>query len=222
MEQSDHVAQQSKSDRPHWSLVTSFWVAVSTIALIAIAELLFIQKAVWVELEALAGIVGIMMTAFYTYVLYHGVKFSENETISLTKELGGNPLDLGELGNLASTRGGYGFGHLTAAGASEGLAGLLLGLLLDIIVTLLLAVVFSVLLWLGINLLVSSVIIVAIPFFYVFKRSVFFVMRHIGVCHGNLLKSFGYGFGYAAFKTAILCLIVFAAHEVSMIIRAAI
>jgi len=72
LKQSNQPNQKIKVTKPHWSLVTNFWVAAGIIALSATAVLLLMHKAVWVELEVLALIVGVMMTAFYTYVLYLG------------------------------------------------------------------------------------------------------------------------------------------------------
>jgi len=108
---------------------------------------------------------------------------------------------------------------LLAAGASEGLGGLLLGVILDIVVCILLAIVLSILLWLGINLLVAGVIAIAIPLFYIFKRSLFFVMRHVDECQGNILAALRYGFGYAVLKTLTLCLIIFGSHELATFIK---
>jgi hypothetical protein len=169
------------------------------------------HKPVWVELETVALVVGILMTIFYTYVLYHGVHFSNDETLTFVKAIG-HPLQLSD------GMGGE-LGHFTAAGASEGPAGLLLGLILDIVICLVLAIVLSILLWLGINLLVAGVIAISIPLFYIFKRSVFFVMRHVEECHGNFLLALRYGIGYAVIETLTLCFIIFGSHELATLIK---
>jgi hypothetical protein len=70
----------------------------------------------------------------------------------------------------------------------------------------------------GVNLLIVGVVAVAVPIFYIFRRSVLFVIRHAKECHGNLWRSFGYGVSYAAMKTAVLCLIVFASHKLAQLI----
>lgn len=69
------------------------------------------------------------------------------------------------------------------------------------------------------NILAVGVISVVLPLFYVFKRSVLFVMRHVEECHGNLWRSLGYGVAYAALKTALVCLIVFGSHEFAHVIK---
>lgn len=207
-------SQQTDNDEQkklHWSMVTCFWTALIIVVIAATSVIVFMHKAVWVELETLAAVIGILMTLFYSYILYHGVKFLDGETIALTRAIG-NPFDFAD-------GGGDLFGHFTAAGASEGIAGLLLGLLLDIIVCLVLAFLLSILFWLGVNLVVAGVVVVAIPLFYIFKRSLSFVLRHVDECKGDFWKSCRYGFGYAILKTATLCLMIFASHELANIIK---
>ena len=155
--------------------------------------------------------VSILMTFFYTYLLYYGIQFSKDETVTFGRSIG-NPLDL-DAGPCLD------FGHFTAAGASEGPAGLLLGLVLDIVVCIFLSIVLSLLLWLGINLLVVGVVAIAMPLFYIFKRSVFFVLQHLEECHGKFFVALRYGFGYAAIKTLTLCLIIFGSHELATFIK---
>ena len=164
-------------------------------------------------METLALVVGGLMTGFYSFALYHGVYFSDDETISLVVPVG-NPLDFAD-GSISGDL----FGAFTTAGASEGPVGLLLGFILDIIVCLFLSFVVAFLFWLGVNLLLIGVVIVVIPLYYIFKRSVLFVMRHTEECHGNLWRSLGYGLSYAVLKTALLCLIVFASHELAQLIK---
>jgi hypothetical protein len=196
--------------RERWSVLTCFWTALVIVLISAVSVTILMHKPVWVELETLAAIVGILMTCFYTYLLYHGIQFSKDETLTFRKTIG-EPLDLAQSG--------IDFGHFTAAGASEGPAGLLLGFMLDVVLCIVLSIVLSLLIWLGINLLVVGVIAIAIPLFYIFKRSVFFVMRHVEECHGNLLAALRYGFGYAAVKTITLCFIIFGSHELANLIK---
>jgi hypothetical protein len=211
MQQQTNENSNGVKHRERWSVLTCFWTALGIVLIVAITVLLLMHKPVWVELETLAVVVGILMTFFYTNLLYNGIHFSKDETLTFGKAIG-NPLDL------ADGMGGE-FGHFTAAGASEGPAGLLLGLVLDIIVCIFLAIVLSLLLWLGINLLVDGIIAIAIPLFYIFKRSVFFVMRHVEECHGNFLMALRYGFGYSVIKTLTLCLIIFGSHELATFIK---
>jgi|GEM_PF-2129974 len=198
--------------RERWSLLTCFWTAIVIILIAATSVIVLLHKPVWVELETLALVVGILMTIFYTYVLYHGIHFSKDETLTFGKAIG-NPLDLAD-GSMSGE-----FGHFTAAGASEGPAELLLGLVLDIVVFIFLTIVLSLLLWLGINLFVAGVIAISIPLFYIFKRSVFFVMRHVDECNGNVLAALRYGVAYAVVKTLTLCLIIFGSHELATFIK---
>jgi uncharacterized protein YqhQ len=209
----DEQQRNGKRARLHWSLVTSFWVALVIVAIATVTVVLIMQKPVWIEIETLAGVVGVLLSGFYTFVLYHGVYFAENEAITLIEPIG-TPMDFADaIGNLPE------FGHFSDAGASEGPIGLILGLIIGIIAFFLLAAVLAFLFWLGVNVLAVGVISVVLPLFYVFKGSVLFVIKHVEECHGNLWRSLGYGVTYAALKTALVCLIVFGSHEFAHVIK---
>jgi energy-coupling factor transporter transmembrane protein EcfT len=87
-----------KNTRPteRWCLLTCFWSALIIVLIATISVLFLMHKPVWVELEILASIVVILMTIFYTFVLYYGVYFSKENTLTLVKPIG-NPLDVAEV-----------------------------------------------------------------------------------------------------------------------------
>ena len=165
------------------------------------------HKGVWIELETLALVIGLMMTFFYSYILYHGVKFLDDGAIALPKAINISRWDFVDSLYVDN------IGHFSKAGASEGPMELLIGLILDILVSLLLTFILGLLLWLGINLMAASIIIITILLFYIFTRSLRFVMRHVEECRGKFLKSIRYGFGYALLKTTTLYIMILAAHN---------
>ncbi|CEG57245.1 hypothetical protein [Legionella fallonii] len=197
----------------HWSVKTCFWTALGIILLSAIIVILFVHKAVWVELETLALIIGIMTTFFYSYILYHGVRFLDGERITFRRVMD-RPLE--PENDVVSTES---FGYFTSNLSDEGLIGILFGLILDILTCFMLASILSVLMWFGVNLIAVSIFIVATPLYYIFSQSLRFVMRHVEECRGNFVKSVQYGLGYALLKTATLCLIVFVSHDLAKVIK---
>jgi hypothetical protein len=206
------ISKGEEKIRMRWSLKTSFWMVFTILLVTSAFVLCLMQKAVWIELETLAVIAGVLLSLFYTYILYHGVVFVDDRTVAVRKSIG-SPFDISGVSNL----GDMNFGSFAAAGASDGIGGMLLGLLLDIVVTIFLAFVLSFLAWLGVNLVVESVALISIPLVYIFKRSLAFVLRHTEECRGNPGASLKYGFAYGAFKTATLCLIIFASHRIATV-----
>jgi Flp pilus assembly protein TadB len=214
----DEQQRKGKRARLHWSLVTSFWVALVIVAIATVTVVVIMQKPVWIEIETLAGVVGVLLSGFYTFVLYHGVYFAENETITLIEPIG-TPMDFADaIGEII--RKPLHFDHFTElAGEAAGPIGLLLGFILDLLVCFLFAIGLGFLFWLGVNFVVVGVIAVTLPLFYIFKRSVLFVIWHVEECHGNLWRSLSYGVAYAALKTGWMCLIVFASHKWAHVIK---
>jgi hypothetical protein len=194
------------SKRERWSLVTTFWVACGVICLSAVIVFQIAKQPIWIEFETLALVGGAMMTLFYTMILYKGVYFDENEQIVIIRPTSSAGLELVEFGD---------FGEITG-GLSDGPLGLLFGFLLDILVTFVLSFVLALLYWLGVNILFIGVVAVSLPTFYLFKRSLFFVLKHVDECHGKLVSSFAYAIGYSAVKTALLCGMIFVGHGLAV------
>jgi hypothetical protein len=79
-----------------------------------------------------------------------------------------------------------------------GPVGCLIGLLLDLIATILLSFGIAVLFWLGVNLVVGAVTAVFIPLYFLFSRSLRFIVTQGRHCRGNLGRSFVYALSAAA------------------------
>jgi hypothetical protein len=94
---------------------------------------------------------------------------------------------------------------------------LLIELFLDIVLLLLVEFGLFGMLWLGVNILLASLLGVLFPAYCLFQRSAQFVASHQGFCKGKLRTSLFYGVGYALLKTMSLCAIVCAAHFIELI-----
>ena len=70
--------------RPHWSLTTNFIAAIIITAASAAVVMIVLKKPVWIELKIAVGIIGFAMLLFYIYILYHGVIFSHDETLTIS------------------------------------------------------------------------------------------------------------------------------------------
>lgn len=193
---------------------TCFWTALIIVLLSSTIVILLMHKPVWIELETLALVIGLMMTFFYSYILYHGVKFLDDGAITVSEAIS-NISKWDFLNSLYVDN----IGDFSKAGASEDPMELLIGLFLDILFSLLLTFILGLLSWFGGNLVATSIIIITIPLFYIFTRSIRFVMRHVEECRGKVLKSIQYGLGYALLKTTTLCIMIFAAHQLANLIK---
>jgi hypothetical protein len=196
--------QDNGTQSAHWSMKICFWVALIIVLVTSAVVILLTHRPVWIKLEILALSSGLLMTFFYSYILYFGVKFHDDGAITLPKVFENRPQP--KFSNLIDLD----YGDIFSG--SEGIIGFVISVILNILFSLLLAFLMALLLWLGINLVVVSVVIITFPLFYIFTRSIKFVLRHAVECQGQFLKSILYGFGYALLKTATLCFIIFTTH----------
>lgn len=183
---------------------TCFWVALFIVLVASAVVILLMHKPVWIKLEIFALSSGLLMTFFYSYILYFGIKFHDDGAITLPKIFENRPKP--KFSNLLD------LDYADIFSGSEGIIGFVISVILNILFSLLMAFLMTLLLWLGINLVVVSVVIITFPLLYIFTRSIKFVMQHAAECQGRFLKSILYGFGYALLKTATLCFIIFTAH----------
>lgn len=147
------------------------------------------------------------MFLFYTWILYHGVSFREDETFAIG-------FDRFRPDNIVyTTPDPAAVGEIAAAMfAGGGLIGGILGLLFGIVIYIVFAAVLAALLWLCSNVFLVGVPMLSLPLFSIFKRSVFFVIRHVEKCRGRLGSSIKYATGYSLLKSITLYLIVYGAH----------
>ena len=109
-----------------------------------------------------------------------------------------------------------GYGVFTAAGAEEGPVGCLLGLILDIVLTIVLAVVLAFVVWLSVNLLFVALTLLFIPLFFLFSRSLRYVVAHSRRCRGNLAQSCSTALYYTIAATVWFYAVVFLAHRMAL------
>jgi len=204
------TTSHSKTKRPKWSITTQFWAAVSIAVLSSVAVFLLSKKNIWNELEIIVSVLSIFTFIYFLVLFYHGVRFDRNEVYSITWK----PFNFEGWADTV----GYGVdtgGIFTSAGAEAGPLGCLVGLLLDILVSILLIVLVAVLLWLGFNVLTTGIMIVMIPLYFLFRRSLRVAVVRARACHGDLKKSTIYALGATVVNMAWLYLIIFAGHHIS-------
>jgi hypothetical protein len=198
-----------KVQEPHWSLAANFTAAVIIVAISTIIVMVVLKKPVWIELEIAVGIIGIAMFGFFTWVLYHGVLFSPDETLTITFSRFDPNL-------LAHSSDPGVFMELGTAGFAEGgpfgcLAGFLLGAVL--------CMAAAVVVWFFSNFFFAGITILTLPLFYIFRWSVFFILRHSVECRGQLGRSVKYGAGYAFVKAGTLYVIIYGAHLINVVVK---
>ncbi|MDD5309206.1 MAG: hypothetical protein PHU25_17980 [Deltaproteobacteria bacterium] len=195
--------------RTHWSLATNFVAAIIIALLCTLIVMAALRKPVWIEIEIAVGLVGVAMGGFYTWILYHGVSFKTDEVLTIRFR---RP-DPGDVGLAMDP-------SLVAESAAAGFAeGGPLGCLVGVVFGVILTIVVAVIMWMGFNIAVAGITVLALPLFHVFKRSVFFVLRHSEECRGRIVASLKYGVAYALLKAATLYLIVLGAHLLAAFIK---
>lgn len=127
------------------------------------------------------GALAVVVFALVWAVLYQGVRYDKNERFHL-QWLGTEHFDtmVDSVGYRRDTQ-----GTLTAAGAEEGPIGCVVGFILDVVLSLFLVVLVAALVWLGVNIAIASVAAVALPLFFVFSRSLRFVVARGRTCQGD-------------------------------------
>jgi hypothetical protein len=204
------VPPNAKMKRPKWSLTTQFWAAVSIAVVSSALVFLLSKKNIWTELELIVGGLSCLTFIYFFLLFYHGVRFERNEVYSISWK----PFDIDKLWWLD------GFidtgGLFTYAGAEAGAMECLIGFLLDIVISSFLIVIIAFLFWLGINILTIGTMVLLLPLFFLFKRSLRVAVARGRACHGNLNKSLMYAIGATIVSMVWLYLIIFIGHHVSL------
>jgi hypothetical protein len=160
-------------------LKTSFWAAVGVVAIASLCALLVLRESVWLELHILAGSLAILMFGYLFLLLYYGVRFDPNEQYSFSWSLSrfATWWDATSQFNTGGT--------LTEGGAEAGPLGLVVGFLLDLLVSIIIAFILAVVLWLTFSFLVTTILVISIPLFFLFRRSIRYVVAKGRSCRGN-------------------------------------
>lgn len=201
-------SRQFKSRRPRWSLRTNFWGAIVVTLLVSFLTLFVLKKSLWVELEILIGTLSLFLFAYFFWLLYHGVRFDKNESYLIAWR---SSLE----GWLDRTAGVDTGGAFTEGGAEGGPLGLVVGFLLDVLFSLLLSLLLAVVLWLGLNVLVTTVVILGTPLFFLFRRSVRYVVTKGRSCRGDSSRAFWFALRATLFSTLWLYAIVLGAYYIA-------
>jgi hypothetical protein len=207
----DMKLKLKKEKRPKWSIKTNFFGSIFVVALVSSVVLLFLKKSIWVELEIISIILFFCIFIYLFYVLYHGIRFDNNEKYAFTWK---RVDDVTQLSPVVDTG-----GALTGAGAEAGILGLIIGFLLDIIVSILLSILIAAILWFGINIVLSAILILFFPLFYLFRRSIRFVVAKGRRCHKNIEKSLLFAFQATVTNTLWLYVIIACGHYISKLIN---
>ncbi len=204
------MTSPSKSNRPKWSLETHFWGAVAIAAIASACVLLISKKNIWVELEIIVGVLSLISFVYFLFLFYYGIRFEKKETYSIAWK----PFSFNE--SWVDTLGTIDTGGLFAeAGAEAGPLGCLLGFLLDLVVSLILIVVIAFLLWFGFNIVTTGIIVLLLPLYFLFRRSLRVAIAKGRTCRRNLGKSLKFAFLVTITNMVWLYLIIFAGHHIS-------
>jgi hypothetical protein len=196
-----------KPKRSKWSFKTNFWGAISIVLLVALVVLIFLKKSIWVELEIIVGVISLFIFIYLYYVLYHGIRFDNNEKYTITWK----NIDADSLSSATIIDTGFGF---TAAGAESGILGLVVGFLLDIIISIVLSLLIAVLLWIGLNFILTAIVVLTIPLFYIFRRSLRYIVAKGRRCYKNSRKSFFFAIKSTIAYTVWLYCLIFLGHYI--------
>ncbi len=199
-----------KSKRPKWSLKTHFSVAVLIAAIGSACVLLISKNNIWIELEIIVSVLSLISFAYFLFLFYYGIRFEKNERYSITwKSFRFNESWYDTVGMVDTG------GLFSSAGAEAGPLGCIVGLLLDLIVSLFLIVIIAFLLWLSINIVTTGIIVLMLPLYFLFRRSLRVAVARGRTCRGNLGKSLKYALVVTITNMVWLYLIIFSGHHIS-------
>jgi hypothetical protein len=182
--------------RERWSIRTTFIFALVSVGIVSGLILLLARRSIWVELELVLGTLSVLIFMFFFTLLYRGVRFDPNETFTFGWV---HPRRFIDHASSADT-----FGTFTQAGANQGIGGFILGLLLDIVVSLVLVFAIVVLVWLGVNLVIAAIALIWVPLFYLFRRSVRYVVARGRTCRGHIGRAARWALAYTLINVITL------------------
>jgi hypothetical protein len=159
-----------------------------------------VETSIWHQLELMIGILAFFIFLFLWAVLYQGVRYDKKKRFHFqwvrTEHL---EEFVDSVGHGVDTQGVF-----TSAGAEEGPLGCVLGLILDIVFSFLLVLLVAALLWVGVNVVIASIAAVALPLFFIFSRSLRFVVARGRSCRSDVRRSLIYAATCAFLSTVWL------------------
>lgn len=106
------------------------------------------------------------------------------------------------------------YGAFATAGAEAGPLGCIAGLLLDLVVSFSLVIAIAFLLWLGMNVITTGVLILFLPVYILFRRSLRAAIVKGRTCHGQVMKSLGYAAWTTFISMSWLYVVIYLGHVV--------
>ena len=197
-----------KIRKPRWSIQTHFWAALCIVLLTSTIVMLVMKKALWVELEVVVGLVSFLHLIYMYLLVYEGVRVNKNESFSIDWK----PFKFDNSGieHLGAVDTG---GAFTTAFAEAGPIGCLAGVVLDVVVSIFLVVIIAFLLWLGMNVMTSGIMILSLPLYILFKHSL-----RVSIARGRTYQGrTGKSLAYAAWSTLLnmtwLYVVIYLGHQ---------
>jgi len=202
------VSNRAKQFRPRWSMKSSFMTAVALLIGVTVIVLLSVHRSIWTELEIVTAGVALLMFAFLTVVLHHGVRFDKNERFSVAWP-NTSPLEMLDASSFVPD-----FDSFIDFGSDAGPLGIILGILVSVVGSVVLTVIISVVLWIGVNAVWAVVIAVSLPLFYFYRRILRSIVVKGRACRGNWSRAAGHACLSTILYTAWFYVIFVLAHHI--------
>lgn len=195
--------------RVRWSILVQFCAAVCIALLTSVLVILLLKKSLWSELEIIVGVLSFFYLIYAFLIFYKGVRLNKKEKytfqwISQPEILSQAYLPVG----IDTTDFGF-----TSALSSEGPLGCLLGLILDVFVSFVIVLAIAALLWLGMNVLLTAIVALCLPLFYLFRRSLRVAIARGRACHKKAGKSIMQATITTVTNMGWLYLVIFVGHH---------
>ncbi len=168
---------QRKPRCPRWSVRTTLAASAAIIAIVTTMTLLISTRPLWIELETVTALLSIVAFMFFGHVLYRGVRFGKHERFDFSFRTVGCGDMWGGGGDVLT--------NFIAFDIESGC----LGFIVSIVASILIMALLTVVLWLGLNVAINAVVLVSVPLFYFFKRSLRQLVALGRTCHGRLGRS---------------------------------
>jgi hypothetical protein len=186
-------------------LSSSFWAFFLILVISSLTVFFLRHKPIWYEMEILAGELILILSSFYSYILYKGIDF-EDELIPLNTK----SCSYQKITDWCSDGDGMNFYFFTNWGGEiMPIIGHIIGFIIDLIVAFIFTLIISFLLWIGLNFLITGVVFLVSSFYYFFMRSNSIIFRHQARCRHRICFALFYGVFYASVYTILMCLVVF-------------
>jgi hypothetical protein len=194
------IRRKNLMKKPRWSLKTSFFVALGILSITTPLVYLILDTSFWARLELIVAIASLFIFAFLFWVLYQGVCFDKNERYRLRWVRSPE--------KVFDSISDIGFIDVFSQGADD-LVSAVIGFVVDLLITILLIILIGLLFRLGVNLIVGGITAVTIPLFFLYGRSIRYIVGQGRRCRGNVGKSLLYALRYTFINTTLCYLMLF-------------